>query len=302
MTSSLLFRYLDPDALKEVAERSIEPRDLVYGNLAGAHRSPLSGFATEFAGHREYVPGDDPRHLDWRVYFTRDKHFVKQYELETNLVCHLVLDISASMRYGQGNQQKLAYAAGLAVLLGYCIVRQQDKVSLATFDDRLRSFIPPSASMHQMTRMTQLLEEASPREKTAFAACLREAQGRMGRRELVMVFSDFLGDLEECEAALQRLRYDRHEVVLFQVLHRDELTFRFDGPVRFVGLEAADEILAQGEDLRRGYLRAMAEFQQQLAHLAQRNRCELVPVDTSRGLAETLTGYLNQRSRKNPVA
>src|SRR6516225_3975724 len=123
MTASVLSRYLNPEVLSRVADRMVEPKDLVIGNLAGAHKSPLSGFAVEFAGHREYVPGDDPRHVDWRVYFNRDKYFVKQYELETNFVCHLVLDVSASMRYGEGEQQKLLYAVQLAMALGYSIVR-----------------------------------------------------------------------------------------------------------------------------------------------------------------------------------
>src|ERR1044071_5417848 len=159
MKTSILSRYLDPDVLTHVAGRHIEPRDLVIGNLAGAHKSPLAGFAVEFAGHREYVPGDDPRHIDWRVYFNRDKYFVKQYELETNFVCHLILDISASMRYGEETQQKLLYAAQMATTLGYSIVRQTDKVSLATFDNSLRGFVQPSNSMDQIVRMTHHLEE-----------------------------------------------------------------------------------------------------------------------------------------------
>ncbi|MCO6456020.1 MAG: DUF58 domain-containing protein [Pirellulaceae bacterium] len=297
MAHTILSRYLDPDVLHHVADRPIEPKGLVIGNLAGAHRSPLSGFAVEFAGHREYVPGDDPKHLDWRVYFTRDKHFVKQYELETNFVCHLLLDVSASMRYGEGERQKLAYAAKMATLLAYSIVRQSDKVSLGTLDDRLRSFLAPSNSLDQIVRMTQHLEEIRPVEKTRLGACLGEAAGRMGRREIVMVFSDFLADLPELESALQRLRYQQHEVVLFHVLHHDEWTFELDGMVKFVGLEQPDELLAQGEDLRRGYLEALARFTGQLAAVAQRNRCEYVAVDTGRGLRETLVEYLNQRTR-----
>ena len=138
MPTSVLTRYLDPDVLARVADRQFEPRGLVIGNLAGHHKSPLAGFAVEFAGHREYAPGDDPKHIDWRVFFNRDKYFIKQYEMETNFVCHLVLDASASMRYGEGAEQKLLYAARMATTLGYSIVRQSDKVSLAMFDDRVR--------------------------------------------------------------------------------------------------------------------------------------------------------------------
>jgi uncharacterized protein (DUF58 family) len=295
MPKSVLSRYLDPDVLSHVADRHLEPQGLVIGNLAGAHKSPLSGFAVEFAGHREYVPGDDPKHVDWRVYFTRDKYFVKQYELETNFVCHLVLDISASMRYGQSREQKLLYASQMAMALGYSIVRQSDKVSLITFDDRIRGLVPPSNSMAQVVRMTEHLDQAQPVEKTSLADCLNDVAARIGRREIVMVFSDFLGDLDELEPVLQRLRYNRHEVILFQTMHHDELTFELEGMVKFVGLEVAEEHLAQTDDLKRGYLEAVRQFNQRLDEMAARNGCERVLVDTRRSMSDVLIDYLNQR-------
>jgi uncharacterized protein (DUF58 family) len=296
MASTVLSRYLDPETLSRIADRLIEPRGLALGNLAGGHRSPLSGFAVEFAGHREYVAGDDPRHIDWRVYFTRDKYFVKQYEMETNFVCHLLLDVSASMRYGEGPAQKFLYAARLAAMLGYSIVRQHDKVSLGTFDEYVLGFIPPSNAMAQIVRMTERLDELEPGEKTRMAECLTELAGRMGRREIVMVFSDFFTDLDALEPALQRMRYDRHEIVLFHVLHHDELAFEFDGMVKFLGLELPDEYLAQTEDIRVAYLRAIGRFKERLEDLCRRNRIERVEVDTSRNMAEVLIDYLNQRS------
>ncbi len=296
---NVLSRYLDPEALAHVADRHIEPRGLVIGNLAGAHKSPLSGFAVEFAGHREYVPGDDPKHVDWRVYYTRDKYFVKQYELETNFICHLVLDVSASMRYGEAKEQKLLYAAQMAVMLGYSIVRQSDKVGLTTFDERVRGVVTPSNSMDQIVRMTHHLDEIDPVEKTHFADCLNDIAGRLGRREIVMIFSDFLTNLDELEPILQRLRYQKHEVVLFQVMHHHELTFELDGMVKFVGLEVPEELLAQPEDLRRGYLTALNRHNDELAAIAQRNSCDHVLVDTSRPMAEIFVDYLNQRSMLN---
>ena len=195
MASSVLSRYLNPEVLSRVADRPVEPRGLVMGNLAGAHKSPLAGFAVEFAGQREYVWGDDPKHIDWRLYFTRDKYFIKQYEMETNFVCHLLLDVSASMRYGENAEQKLIYAAQLATTLGYSIIRQNDKVSLGTFDDRIRGFVAPSNSMAQVHRMTEHLGEIEPIEKTNMADCLMELAGRTQRREIIMVFSDFFTDL-----------------------------------------------------------------------------------------------------------
>ena len=299
MPRSVLNRYLDPDVLSRIAHRPIEPRGLVIGNLAGAHKSPLSGFAVEFAGHREYVPGDDPKHIDWRVYFNRDKYFIKQYEMETNFVCHLLLDASASMRYGEGRQQKLLYASQMAAMLGYSVVQQSDKVSLATFDERILGVISPSNSMSQIVRMTSHLDEIEPVKKTNMGACLSELCGRMGRREIVMIFSDFFTDLDELEAALQQLRYNKHEVILFQIMHHDELDFQFEGMIKFVGLEIPEELLAQPEEMRQAYLRAVENFNTRLEDVCTRNMVERVLVDTSRDMGEVFVDYLNQRSLLN---
>lgn len=299
MARTILSRYLTPEVLGKISGRRIEPRGLVLGNLAGAHKSPLAGFAVEFAGHREYVWGDDPKHIDWRIYFNRGRYFVKQYEMETNLVCHFLLDTSASMRYGKGRQQKLQYAAEMIAALGYAVLRQSDKVSLSVFDDQLRGFVPPGNAMAQILRMTELLEQIEPVHKTRMSECLAELAGRLGRREIVMLFSDFFTDLGALESAIQRMRYLRHEVVLFQVLHHDELAFPFDELTRFVGLEVPDELLAQPEEVRRRYLDALEGFNRELEGLCQRNRVERVLVDTGREMGEVLVDYLNQRSLLN---
>lgn len=297
MTTSVLSRYLNPDVLNRIADHTIEPRGLVVGNLAGAHKSPLSGFAVEFAGHRDYFVGDDPRHIDWRLYYKRDRLSIKQYEMETNFVCHLLLDVSASMRYGDGSQQKLLYAAQAAATLGYAIVRQNDKVSLTTFDDQIRGHVQPGNSMAQIHRMIQHLDEINPVEKTRMADCLTELTGRIGRRQIVMIFSDFLTDLDSLENALQRMKYSRHEVVLFQVLHHHERTFDFEGMVKFIGLEEIGEILTQTEDVRQGYLAALQRHETALEDLCSRNAIERVAVDTSHSLGTELADYLSHRTR-----
>ena len=297
MAKTILSRYLDPEVLSRLSGRRIEPRGLVLGNLAGAHKSPMSGFAVEFAGHREYVPGDDPKHIDWRVYYKRQRYFVKQYEMETNFVCHFVLDSSASMRYGEGSQQKLHYAAQMVAALGHAIIRQSDKVSLATFDERIRGVVPPSNSMAQIIRMSELLDQSTPVAKTNMAECLAELVGRMKRREIVMILSDFFTDLDKLEAPLQQMRYRRHEVVLFQIMHHDELAFDFNDMTKFVGLEIPEELLSQPNQIRKAYLRAVERFNERLEDICQRNRIERVLVDTRRDMGEVLCDYLNQRSR-----
>ena len=295
--SSILARYLDPATLGRLAHRTLEPRGLVLGHLAGQHKSPLAGFAVEFAGHREYVPGDDLRHVDWRVYYRRDKYFVKQYEMETNLTCHLVVDASESMRYGEGDEQKLLYAARMTAALAKLVTAQSDRVSLAAFDEDVLTSVPAGNSPAQVLRFIDQLDALQPRRKTRLDECLHTLVGRMARREIVMVFSDFFTDLEALEPALQRLRYQKHEVVLFHVLHHDERTFRFDGQVRFRGLEGLEEVTTRPEELRALYLQALGSYLAQFDDVCRRNRVERVEVDTSRTMGDVLADYLNERSR-----
>lgn len=295
--STLLARYLDPDVLNRVADRPISPRELVVGTLAGAHKSPLSGFAVEFAGHREYVPGDDPRHIDWKVFYKRDRYVIKQYEMETNFVCHLGIDVSASMLYGDGPARKLDYAAKLASTLAYCILRQNDRVSLTLFDDQIRGHVPPANSMAQFQRITDQLDKISAVAPTRLADCLMEWNGRTGRREILLIVSDFLVPLDGLEAALQRMRYNRHEVVLFQVLHRHEREFNLDGLIKFRGLETPDELMSQTDDIRRSYLKALAKHDAGLLEICRRNRIERVALDSTASLADSLVDYLNERLR-----
>ncbi len=150
MAKTVLSRYIQPEVLGRLAHLGFVPRELVEGTLAGAHKSPFSGFSVEFAGHREYVPGDDLRHLDWKVYYRHGKLFIKQYEMETNLVCHIMLDISASMRYGRRDEQKLLYASRMAVTLAHLIIEQTDRVSFATFDTAARQTLQPSSNVTQI--------------------------------------------------------------------------------------------------------------------------------------------------------
>ncbi len=296
MPAPVLSKYVQPEVLNQVAHLSFRPRQLVEGNLAGAHKSPRHGFAVEFASHREYVPGDDIKHLDWNVYYRRDKLFIKQYEMETNLTCHLVLDMSASMRYGQGETQKQLYASRLAATLGYLVVQQQDKIALSLFDERIRAVLPPSTAMAQILRLTNLLEHIKPEKKTNMGRVLLELAEQAGRRGIVVILSDFFMNLDELEPALQRLRFDRHEVVLMQIVHHDELTFELPGMVRFVGLEVDEQHLTRPEDIKESYLENFRGFNERLEQISEGNRCERILCDTSRPMSELFADYLQQRS------
>lgn len=299
MSSGVLSRYLDYEFLRQLSGRSLEPRGLVSGNLAGSHKSPASGFAVEFSGHREYVPGDDPKHIDWRVFFTRDKYFIKQYEMETNFVCHLMLDISKSMRYGDDGSQKMLFGSRLAVSLAHSIVRQGDKVSFTTFDTQIRGHIPASNALPQIIRMSQHLDETAVEDKTDLHACLSEFSQRMARREIVMIFSDFFGDLAKLEHAIQRIRFNKHDVVLVQVIHDHELNFNLDGMTRFVGLEVDAQQIAQPADIRKSYLQAIGRFNSELVDIATRNNCDHLLACTKDNPGAIFWEYLNQRSLQN---
>jgi len=250
----------------------------------------------EFAGHREYVPGDDLRHLDWKVYYRHDKHFIKQYEMETNFVCHMMLDVSASMRYGEGDRQKLLYASRMVATLGYLIIEQMDKVALATFDDEVREALPPSNALEQIIHMSEVLDTANPVEKTAIGSAVLDLAGRTGRRGIIIILSDLFVDLDDLAQALQRLRYEQHEVVLFQVMHHDELEFRIPGMIRFEGLEIDERFLTRPNDIRTAYLEALNRFRDRLESICESNQCELVLCDTSRSMGELFAHYLQHRT------
>jgi uncharacterized protein (DUF58 family) len=200
------------------------------------------------------------------------------------------------MRYGEGAKQKLLAASRLATTLGYSVVRQGDKVSLATCDEAVIDFVPPSNSMGQVVRMTERIDALKPTRKTRLPECLVDLCGRFGRRSIVLVFSDFFTDVAQLEKAIERLRYSNHEVVLFQVLHPDELEFRFEGNVKFRGLEIDEQLLTQPAELRKRYLEALSRFNEKLEEACLRNKVERVVVDTGRNPAEVLVDYLNARS------
>lgn len=299
MSQPVLSRYLRPDVLNYISQYALLPRQLVEGTLTGAHKSPLHGFAVEFAGHREYVPGDDVRHLDWKVYFRHERHVIKQYEMETNLVCHIMLDVSESMRYGEADAQKLLYAARLAITLGHMIVKHSDKVSLTLFDEEIRDFLKPSNNMAQILRMASTVDSVDPVRKTQIGPTLLDLAARAGRRGIVVVLSDLLVEPDDLIKGLQRLRYDGHEVVLMQVMHHDELAFDFSGTVRFLGIELDEQVLARPKDIRDAYLEALGEHNDRLEKICTANRCERILCDTSRNMGKLFADYLQRRQVSN---
>ncbi len=291
MPSSLL----QPDVLARAEALGLQARQIVEGLRVGDHKSPYRGFSVEFVQHREYVPGDDTKHIDWKSYARSDRYTIKQYEQETNFVGHLLVDASNSMRYGAGDANKLHYAKLLAASLAYLIVHQRDSAALRVFDSAWRGELPASSQMGHVQTVCRALESAQPAEKTGMGRLLEELADRVARRGIVFLISDCFDEVEPLLKGLRHLRYRGHEVVLFHVLHRDEVEFPLDGNVRFVDLEGADELLTRPHLLRPAYLRAVQRYLKELEAGCDRGRVEYVRMRTDRPLKAALGEYLVRR-------
>lgn len=217
--------YLQPDVLARAEALGMKAKQVVEGLRVGDHKSPFKGFSVEFVQHREYVPGDDIRHIDWKSYGRSERYTIKQYEQETNFIAHLLLDGSNSMRYGSGSTNKLEYAKLLTASLAYLIVHQRDSVGLRVFTDQWAAEMPTSSQIGHLQAICRTLEGTQPRDRTAIGPLLDEAADRIGRRGIVILISDCLDDIETTLSGLRHLRFRGHEVILFHVLHRDEVEF-----------------------------------------------------------------------------
>ena len=265
-----LQKYLDPKILAKITRLDLQARLVVEGFISGLHRSPFHGFSVEFATHREYVPGDDIRHIDWKVLARTDRHYIKQYEEETNLRATFVVDASESMHYGaestsrrsDGRERlsKFHYAAAVAASLALLLLKQQDAVGLAIFDEELRSHLPASASSNQIKPFVHALDVVEPKAKTSVEEICHSLAERLARRGLICLISDLFTDREGLIRGLQHFRHYDHEVMVLHVMDQDELSFPFQGNTRFVGLEDAGRLTVNPRALREGYIEAVEAF------------------------------------------
>ena len=228
--------YLNPELLQKLGDLELIAREVVEGLRAGSHRSPLKGFSTEFAHHRQYAPGDAIRDLDWRVYGRTERYYTKLYEAETNFDCHLLMDASSSMTYGSGRVSKLEYSKYLAAALSYLILNQRDSVGLSVFDSEMRAHLPPRSAMSIILQIEKILKEITPTPKTSIAKQLNNIALQIKRRSFVILISDLFSDVGDIMRGLQRLRYGGHNVIVFHTLDPHELKFPFKGTWQFDGL------------------------------------------------------------------
>lgn len=290
---------LDPTALARFGRLELLARLVVEGVMAGLHKSPFKGVSVEFAEHRQYGPGDEIRHIDWRAYGKTDRYFVKEYEEQTNLKAYMVLDASGSMGYAGQTASKLEHARRLAAALAYLMISQRDAVGLVATDGDDRSLIPARSAPGHFSVLCKALESAKPGGDSPLAGALHALAGRVRRRGLVIVLSDGFEPLDGLAEALRHLRHRRHEVLFFQVLAPEEESFPFRGASQFRDLEGPSRFLrADPAALRAAYL---ARFEEHARGLADRLRgmgADYHRASTAEAPDRTLLAYLAGRSRR----
>ena len=293
-------RFLLPQTLASVEGLGLQARLVVEGYVAGMHKSPYHGFSVEFAQHREYAPGDDVRHIDWKVWSKTDKYYLKQYEEETNLLTYLLLDASASMGYAsEGNVSKLQYAQYIAAALSFLVLQQQDSVGLTVFDERVRRQLRPSGQPSHLKELIRMMDGESADRRTRIGPVLHEMAERIGRRGIVVLISDLLdAEPPELMSALKHFRHRGHEVVLFHVLDPAEVEFPFRQITKFLGLEVPEELLTDPSALRRGYLDELAAFTDAVKKGCRLADIDYVPLRSDHSLEGALSGYLSTRASR----
>lgn len=290
---------LEPDDLARVKGLQFFARTIVEGFTTGLHASPHKGFSVEFKQRRPYVPGDEIRHVDWKVFARSDRYYIREFEEETNVRAHLLLDASGSMGYrGTGGIEKLDYARKTAACLAYLLMGQQDSVGLATFDTQVREFVPNRSRTSHLAVLLHALEMAAPGGETALPEVLLELVPRLQRRGLVLLISDCFGEVAPFVKALSLIRSRGHEVIVFQIWDRDELEFPFQRSTRLINLESrADAQIVDPASLRRSYLENLAAYREELAFGCRRHHVDLVPLVTDEPYAKSLSRYLDLRLR-----
>jgi uncharacterized protein (DUF58 family) len=290
-------RYLDPAVLARVGFSPLLARVVVEGFLSGLHKSPFHGFSVEFAEHREYVPGDDLRYLDWALYARTDHYYIKRFEEETNLRCYIVLDRSASMAYGTGELTKWDYSCFLATCLAYLMVRQQDAVGLALFGSGPGLFVPPRCRRSHLRQLMATMVRQTPSGPTDVPSSLRGVVRKLKRRGLVVLISDLIDDPVETLKSIRLLAGHRHDVLVFHVQDATEMEFSFEGPALFRDLETGEEMEIDPSSLRAAYQEQMRDlcgfYRKGLAELG----IDYQLINTRVPYDQALTAYLRRRSR-----
>jgi len=290
--------FLDPAVVARLGSLELKARTIVEGFLSGLHRSPFKGFSVEFAEYRQYIPGDDLSTIDWRVYARSDRYYIKKFEEETNLDCHLMLDVSGSMGYGSHHgMSKFEYGACLAASLGYLMSRQRDAVGLTAFDEQIVSTLPASARPGHIRSILIALDRMTTAHKTDVSKPLHRLADSLTKRGLVVLISDLLDDPDQVIRGLKHFRFRGSDVIVFHVLDPDEISFPFDRATRFEDLETSEEIMAVPGAVRAHYLKEMGALIERYRRALGGVGIDYELITTDRPLELALLSYLSTRSR-----
>jgi uncharacterized protein (DUF58 family) len=295
---ALLF---DPTELARYGGLTLVARKVVEGFLTGVHRSPFKGFSVEFAEHRQYYPGDEIRHIDWRLLAKTDRYYIKEYEEETNLKAFLVVDASGSMNYrGRQKLSKFEYAQHVAASMAYLMLAQLDAIGLITHDTAVTNLVPPKTSSKHLLAILQTLEKVTPGGETSLASVWHTLAGQhLKRRGMVMLFSDCLDQVEDMARALQHLRYKGHEVIVFHILAPEEIEFPFKQPTKFRSLEVSGhEIVTDARRLRDEYLKNFREYCEHFKRKVDDLSIDYILLRTDDPVDRALGAYLAGRNRR----
>jgi len=290
---------LDFNVLARIDSMQLLAKVVVEGFILGRHRSPYRGFSVEFAEYRQYAPGDEVKHLDWKVYGKTDRYYIKQFEEETNLACYLVVDASASMGYKAAPTafSKLQYAARMAACLAYFMMRQRDAAGLMVFDTKIRTALPPRLRQTHLKHILAALEQTEPGGETDMAGPLHDLADGLKRRGLVILISDLMDDPAKVLSALQHFRFQGHEVIVFQILDNGELTFPFTTATEFTDLETRQKVMVSPEGMRPVYLEELRQFLHAYERGCASIHADYKLFDTAQPLEVALSEYLYRRRR-----
>ena len=299
---ALRTRFLDPDLVRRLGRVEMKARQVVEGFLTGLHQSPYRGFSVEFAEHRSYVPGDDPRHIDWKVYGRRERYYIKQYHEETNFVATMLVDASESMTFASGRASKLEYACLLATALSFLVLRQNDAAALGLYDRETAAYLPPGTRLPFIARLSEMLERIEPTAATDTGRSLEQFSRQIARKGIVVVVSDFLDKPGSILDGLKKLKFRGHEVIALQVLDPHELTFPMRGHVRFEGIEIDLRVFVEPSRIRDAYLDALNRHLHALRLGCSRAGIDYRLASTAQPLDELLLSYLATRQKVRRVA
>ena len=290
-------KYLRPETVALLNSMSLRARLVVEGYIIGHHRSPYHGFSVEFAEHRSYGPGDEIKHIDWKLFGKTDRLYVKRYEEETNLRAHIILDTSKSMLYSSAEVSKLSYANSLAASLSYLMINQQDAVGIAKFSEKIDTFIPPKARPSHLNLILSQLDDKDSGNDTQIGMVLHELADRIKKRGMVILISDLLDNPENIMKGLKHFRHQNQEVIVFHIQDRKESEFDFDTRTKFFDMETGEEIVTEPWHIRSNYNELISKLESNYKSNCRENHIDYVSLFTDQSLDIGITEYLIKRSK-----